>query len=83
VTKLPNSIQNRPQCSPIHGLSNLIRVLLGVKSSLIAQGLTIAQISRIHPEEGLPGGIFFNPKITILVNFGGPLNEKVWYILWL
>jgi hypothetical protein len=56
---------------------------LGVRSSLIAQGLTIAQISRIRPEEGLPDGIFFNPKITILVTFGGPLNEKVWYILWL
>jgi hypothetical protein len=24
----------------------------------------------------------FKPKISIWVNFGGPLNGKVWYSLW-
>jgi hypothetical protein len=29
---------------------------------------------------GLPDGIF-KPKIPTWVNFGGPLNEKCWYVL--
>jgi hypothetical protein len=46
---------------------------------------------------GLPDGMFFKPKIQILVNFGGPWMEKkfvycmyghlkyitaIWFILW-
>jgi hypothetical protein len=31
---------------------------------------------------GLPDGIFSNQKFPIWVNFGGPWNENVWYILW-
>jgi hypothetical protein len=31
---------------------------------------------------GLPDGLFSNQKSQILVNFGGPLNGKLWYIFW-
>jgi hypothetical protein len=31
---------------------------------------------------GLPDGIFSYPKIPIWVCYGGPLNGKIWYILW-
>jgi hypothetical protein len=31
---------------------------------------------------GLPDVFVFKPKIPIWVNFGGPENEKCWYILW-
>jgi hypothetical protein len=24
----------------------------------------------------------FKPKVPMFVNFGGPYNEKCWYILW-
>jgi hypothetical protein len=27
-------------------------------------------------------GLVFKPKIQIWINFGGPWNEKCWYILW-
>jgi hypothetical protein len=30
---------------------------------------------------GLPDGVF-KPKVQIWFNFGGPWNEKSWYILW-
>jgi hypothetical protein len=31
---------------------------------------------------GLPDWFIFEPKIPKWVNFGGPSNEKSWYILW-
>jgi hypothetical protein len=45
--------------------------------------MTLSAKKSLDSDAGLPDDIYFKPKSRFWVNFAGPRNGKVWYILWL